>query len=294
MSERYINFTSGNASLSAIIHAPTGGQHSKTGVLIIVGGPQYRVGSHRQFVKLSRFLASNGIASMRADTSGMGDSRGDKTVFFQQSNDIDAAIAAFMQHVPQLDNLVLWGLCDAASAILIKLQQPEPRIRGLVLLNPWVRQPQSHAKALIKHYYLKRMLQADFWHKVFSGKFAILSGTRTLLTTWRAAKRTTDTALTAGVTAQNYVAAMLKGAQAFAGAIQFITSGNDLTAQEFIALCQQHPAWHQLLTQSYHNHIALADHTFSCAQWRQQTEQLTLEFVRRLASTKVSYEKLPS
>ena len=47
-----------------------------TGVLVIVGGPQYRVGSHRQYVQLSRHLAEQGIASMRFDVRGMGDSPG--------------------------------------------------------------------------------------------------------------------------------------------------------------------------------------------------------------------------
>ena len=48
-----------------------------TGVLIIVGGPQYRIGSHRQFVLISRYLATLGIACMRFDNRSMGDATGD-------------------------------------------------------------------------------------------------------------------------------------------------------------------------------------------------------------------------
>ena len=47
------------------------------GVLIVVGGPQYRAGSHRQFVHLARRLAGAGIAAMRFDYRGMGDASGD-------------------------------------------------------------------------------------------------------------------------------------------------------------------------------------------------------------------------
>ena len=43
-----------------------------TGVIVIVGGPQYRVGSHRQFVLLSRALAAAGYAVLRFDYRGMG------------------------------------------------------------------------------------------------------------------------------------------------------------------------------------------------------------------------------
>jgi len=48
-----------------------------TGVLIVVGGPQYRVGSHRQFVMLARFLADHGVPCMRFDYRGMGDVSGE-------------------------------------------------------------------------------------------------------------------------------------------------------------------------------------------------------------------------
>ena len=46
------------------------------GVLIVTGGPQYRAGSHRQFVLLARFLAARGMAVLRFDYRGMGDSEG--------------------------------------------------------------------------------------------------------------------------------------------------------------------------------------------------------------------------
>ena len=52
-----------------------------TGVLIIVGGPQYRAGSHRQFTLLARHLADAGYPTMRFDYRGMGDSAGRMLAF---------------------------------------------------------------------------------------------------------------------------------------------------------------------------------------------------------------------
>jgi exosortase A-associated hydrolase 1 len=279
MTEHYISLAGAGYQLSAILHQGA----ATTGVLLIVGGPQYRVGSHRQFVKLSRYLAAQGVPSMRLDTAGMGDSSGGKAAFYQQTADIELAIDAFFKQCPQLTQVVLWGLCDAASAILIKLNRPDPRVSGVVLLNPWVRQQQSHAKTMLKHYYLKRLLSRQFWHKLFGGGLALRRSLSSFWQTLRASKTRADSAtgqLT--VTEQNYVAAMLSGWQQFNGKVLLISSGNDLTAQEFLQLCADNPAWGKCLQAAGHYHIGDASHTFSTALWREQVEQQSYNFVQTI------------
>jgi exosortase A-associated hydrolase 1 len=279
MTEHYISLAGAGYQLSAILHQGA----ATTGVLLIVGGPQYRVGSHRQFVKLSRYLAAQGVPSMRLDTAGMGDSSGGKAAFYQQTADIELAIDAFFKQCPQLTQVVLWGLCDAASAILIKLNRPDPRVSGVVLLNPWVRQQQSHAKTMLKHYYLKRLLSRQFWHKLFGGGLALRRSLSSFWQTLRASKTRADSAtgqLT--VTEQNYVAAMLSGWQQFNGKVLLISSGNDLTAQEFLQLCADNPAWGKCLQAAGHYHIGDASHTFSTALWREQVEQRSYNFVQTI------------
>ena len=54
-SEEAGKFPCGDATLLGIISVPDSADD--TGVVVIVGGPQYRVGSHRQFVLLARSLA---------------------------------------------------------------------------------------------------------------------------------------------------------------------------------------------------------------------------------------------
>ena len=277
MTEHYISLAGAGYQLSAILHQGA----ATTGVLLIVGGPQYRVGSHRQFVKLSRYLAAQGVPSMRLDTAGMGDSSGGKAAFYQQTADIELAIDAFFQQCPQLTQVVLWGLCDAASAILIKLNRPDPRVSGVILLNPWVRQQQSHAKTMLKHYYLKRLLSRQFWHKLFGGGLALRRSLGSFWQTLRASKtRTAAATAQLTVTEQNYVAAMLSGWQQFNGKVLLISSGNDLTAQEFLQLCADNPAWGKCLQAAGHYHISDASHTFSTALWREQVEQQSYNFVQ--------------
>lgn len=280
MSAQYIEINSKTNKLSAILHSAT----ATIGVLIIVGGPQYRVGSHRQFIKLSRHLASKNIPSLRLDSSGMGDSSGKKTEFYQQTSDINAGIAALFKQLPQLQKVVLWGLCDAASAILLKMNQTDPRVAGLILLNPWVRQEQSHAATMLKHYYVKRLVSREFWRKIFSGGLAFKRSITDFWQTWRSSKQqsTLKPAKQTQYSASNYVQHMLTGWQKANAATLVISSGNDLTAQEFLDLCQQNSQWQQCFNKAKRLHINEANHTFSTQDWRKQVEQASSDFILAL------------
>ena len=283
MSPRYISIACADASLSAVLHSADSGTNYHTGVLIIVGGPQYRVGSHRQFIKLSRALAQQGIASMRLDSRGMGDASGEKQAFYQQDADISAAITAFFQHCPDVKHLVLWGLCDAASAILLYANTPDPRISGAILLNPWVRQQHSHAEVMLKHYYLKRLFSRRFWQKLLGGGVALRQSVAGLWQTAQQRKaKQRPVQHTQQANAENYVQLMLTGWQKFSGKVLLITSGNDLTAQEFLQLCATDSAWADCLSQAQHLQISDANHTFSSRLWREQVEQATLTLLQQL------------
>lgn len=284
MNEQFISIACNDESLSAILHRPDSPEQD-TGVLILVGGPQYRVGSHRQFVKLSRALAAQGIVSMRLDSTGMGDSSGVKTEFYQQDADIDAGITALMQQCPQLKNVVLWGLCDAASAILLYLNTPDARVSGAVLLNPWVRQQHSHAEVMLKHYYVKRLLSRQFWQKLLGGGVALTQSVKGLWQTMQQRRANRPAAsMSPQANAQNYVQLMLRGWQHANAKVLVITSGNDLTAQEFLQLCANDKAWARCLARAQHQHISEANHTFSSQLWREQVEQATLQWLNTLSS----------
>src|SRR5258708_3050929 len=99
------------------------------GVLIVVGGPQYRVGSHRQFALVARHLAESGVPALRFDYRGMGDSNGEVRTFERVEVDIRCAIDQFFASVPGLKDVVIWGLWDAASAALFYSHQ-DARARG--------------------------------------------------------------------------------------------------------------------------------------------------------------------
>src|SRR5690606_15104146 len=134
MEERTLVIDREGDRMIGVLHEAAAGEG--TGIVIVVGGPQYRVGSHRQFILMARRIAAAGIPVLRFDVRGMGDSEGQPRSFDRLDSDIRAAMDAFAFALPSVTRIVLLGLCDAASAILI-YGYTDSRVRGLILLNPW-------------------------------------------------------------------------------------------------------------------------------------------------------------
>ncbi len=249
-----------------------------TGLIIIVGGPQYRAGSHRQFVLQARAVAAAGTPVLRFDYRGMGDSTGDLHTFENVNQDIAAAIDALLAMVPSIENIALWGLCDGASAALLYCHATQDaRIKGLCLLNPWVRSDASLAKTQVKHYYIQRLRQKEFWLKLLTGKVAA-SAVAGLVRNVKAAlggqPNTNKNHNTLPFQTQ-----MALAWKQFKGPILLILSGEDYTAKEFLEFSSQNLAWRSALeTANIDRHdLKGADHTFSdSAQFEKTTTLCTV------------------
>ena len=279
-------FVSRGQSLPAILAAPETAQD--TGVLLVVGGPQYRVGSHRQFVLLARALAVAGIPALRFDSGGMGDASGPLLSFEQIDADIAAAVDAFFARQPGLKQVVLWGLCDAASASLFYAWR-DPRVTGLVLLNPWVRTDAGLAQAYVQHYYRQRLLSREFWGKLLGGGVDVrgaLKGFWSKLKQARQASSSQDWPVTVQADSDAGMPLpqrMLRGMQRFNGRVLLILSGDDLTAAEFRNLVAASPEWlQQMQGQTVQvQELTQANHTFSRRVWREQVERWTIDWVQQ-------------
>jgi exosortase A-associated hydrolase 1 len=284
--ERALSFSCHDSWLYAILSLPE--KVISRGVLIVVGGPQYRVGSHRQFVLLARHLAAHGVPVMRFDYRGMGDSEGDARNFKYIKDDLYYAINQFFEEVHSLKEIVIWGLCGAASAALFYAYQ-DRRVTGLVLLNPWVRTDKGIAKARLKHYYAARLLEPEFWSKIWQGHFNFTKAVQSFLkVVSEAFAGRKGTAATLGRTSNescdptSLPGRMFDGLKRFEGRVLLITSGNDLTAQEFNDLVKASPKWKKLLGSPNMKHFDIpeADHTFSRQEWRDQVASCTREWVQ--------------
>jgi len=266
---------------------------ARRGVLVVVGGPQYRVGSHRQFTLLARYLAGRGLPVMRFDYRGMGDSGGETRTFERVGTDIRRAIDRFLERVPQLTDVVIWGLCDAASAALFYAHQ-DRRVSGLALVNPWVRTEQGAARAYLRHYYAARIFNPAFWRKISRGEFGLrqsVAGLGRLVVNAMGRGQAPDagTAPAAGTDADAGAAdraplpeRMEDGLRRFRGPVLLVLSGSDLTAQEFKDLVAGSRGWTRLLASRRvtRHDLPGANHTFARREWRDQLARWTEEWVK--------------
>jgi exosortase A-associated hydrolase 1 len=265
-----LHFSCRGSRLVGILDLPD--QPSPRGVLIVTGGPQYRAGSHRQFVLLARHLAASGTPVMRFDYRGMGDSEGEMRGFEQVRDDLSAAVREFFAEVAGLKEIVLWGLCDGATAAAF-YAEVDRRITGLVMLNPWVRTDQSLAQATLRHYYARRLLAPDFWRKLAGGGLGMGAAIASFMQTASAAnKKNSDPASGAAALPQRLHQSLSR----FRGQILIILSGADLGAREFMALAQKDTEWCSLLLtpRVQQKVIPMANHTFSCKTWRDEVDAI--------------------
>lgn len=270
----------GQALIGVLAHAAEAAPASDMGlgVVIVVGGPQYRAGSHRQFVLLARAMAQAGVPTLRFDHRGMGDSEGEPRSFEDLDADIASAVRALQEAAPRARHVVLCGLCDGASAALLYLQRAGrgARVAGLILMNPWVRTSGVQAETRVRHYYRERLLSAEFWRKLLSGRVALAAPAEAWRTvrTALSARRARPSSATAPAPA-HYTDRMAEGCLHFGGHALIVLSGRDYTAKEFLLACQNDARWQQVLARPATRRVDLADadHTFSHAAHEQELER---------------------
>ena len=140
------------------------------------------IGAHRGMTTLAGEIAALGHPVFRFDRRGIGDSEGMNGGFLSCGPDIDAAIAAFRAHCPQLTRIIAFGNCDAASALVLN---GPTGLSGLVLANPWVieRINELPTQAAIRVRYGERLSDPKAWIGLFTGAIDLPSRKATALAT---------------------------------------------------------------------------------------------------------------
>ena len=315
MNEQALVFSCAGEQLLAVLtpaaaDTPASAAMADVGVVIIVGGPQYRAGSHRQLVQLARSLARQGVSTLRFATRGMGDSSGEQRTLEAIEPDVGAAIDALQTLMPGVKRVVLWGLCGGASAALLYWRHTaDTRVQGMVLVNPWVRSEETLARTQLKHYYLKRLAQRAFWAKLFSGGVAG-KAMADLMHNLRLARRSTAGSPApaellretlreaAGSDARQRLQTdsvrplqqrMGLAWKQYPGPKLLVLSGNDYTAKEFIETAATDALWRANVAHPSVSRFDVtgADHTFSAPADQRAVEQRTLAWLLQSLSADV-------
>lgn len=190
----------------------------------------------------------------------------------------------FVKAVPSLRGVVIWGLCDAASAAMMYAPR-DPRVRGLVLFNPWVRDTQSQAVTQIKHYYARRLVDGAFSAQAAARRSADAQfGHRTPA---HVALRDRD-----DKTRRHRQQRALPGPHARRLACIHrplaprARRQRSRRARVHRGSAQTRPQWQKALANPRvrREDFAEADHTFSTRAWRDRVAALTIDWIRSTVS----------
>ena len=162
---RLLSIDCDGAALGASLDEAAG----TVGLLMVTGGTQTRIGSHRMYERLAKRLAEAGFPCLRYDRRGVGDSESEDSDWRASGPDIAAAAAGFRRECPQIERMIGFGLCDGASALAF--HGAAAGLGGLILLNPWLVEPQAGtlAPAAVKAHYRQRLTSLEGWKKLLSG-----------------------------------------------------------------------------------------------------------------------------
>jgi exosortase A-associated hydrolase 1 len=162
---RLISFRcAGETLIGTLDEAP-----AATGLLIVSGGNEIRVGAHRGMALLAERVAATGAPVFRFDRRGIGDSGGENQGYASSGPDIAAAASAFRAEQPQISRIIAFGNCDAATALVLFSSQAG--IDRLILANPWVVETNDHLPpaAAIRTHYAQRLRDPKTWTRLARG-----------------------------------------------------------------------------------------------------------------------------
>jgi exosortase A-associated hydrolase 1 len=138
-----------------------------TGLLIVSGGNEIRIGAHRGMATLAARVAEAGHPVLRFDRRGIGDSTGENGGYESSADDIAAAAAVL--HEAGARRILAFGNCDAATALAFF--HAGAGINALVLANPWTIEAvdEMPPAAAIRSHYAAKLRDPREWLRLLRG-----------------------------------------------------------------------------------------------------------------------------
>jgi GT2 family glycosyltransferase/pimeloyl-ACP methyl ester carboxylesterase len=169
--------------LAGVLCEPRGAA-AETAVLLLNTGANHHIGCGRSGVDYARWLAKRGVASLRMDCLGIGDSEpvpgGPRSVLYRTERRADVSAALDLLAARGLGNVTLMGVC-AGAALAVYAAQEDPRVTSLMLPNIQVfdRLDESEIETVLESSfgatstYVAKAVSAKAWARVASGEVAV-------------------------------------------------------------------------------------------------------------------------
>ena len=223
MSRLQLTFACRDKTLAGTLDTAPG----TTGLLVVSGGNEIRSGAFSGQARLAAEIARAGFPVFRFDRRGVGDSEGENRGFRRSRADIAAALAAFRAIAPQIDRVVAFGNCDAASALMLA---DGAGCDALVLSNPWTIEEQEEANdaepvlpaSAIRARYVEKLKNPREIARLLSGGVDYRKLLRGLASAGR--RRQAPSSLAGDMQA---------GLEGFGGPVRILLAERDRTAQVF-------------------------------------------------------------
>jgi len=233
-----------------------------TGLFLVSGGNEVRAGAFNSQARLAAGIARAGFPVFRFDRRGIGDSEGQNRGFRNSRKDIEAALLAFRALAPQVERVVGFGNCDAASALMLNAGA---ECDALVLSNPWTIENDGDnipPPAAVRSRYVEKLKNPKELLRLASGQIDLKKLARGLR---QASKKQSAPSSLADQ--------MRAGIAGFTGPVRILLAETDRTAQLF------DERWDAADTRI--RRCKGADHAYSSPQASEWLRAQILEVLRR-------------
>jgi hypothetical protein len=261
-----------------VLCMPTASPAGGAAVLFINAGLIHHVGPNRLHVQLARALATAGLASLRLDLSGLGDSgvRGDNLPIFDLvRREPVEAMDALAAH--GYTRFALVGLCSGAYSAF-HVACADPRVAAAVMINPEDLQVGGSpgAQAWARRYWTRSILRPRAWLNLLTGR----SDVGRLWATLRSqlGRRSAPAAPTDGL---HPVLAELRAAvQSRPLQLLFLTSADDVSTEYMGALLGGKALRGVPAGAVEHRVVPQCEHLFTRLQDQRRLRELLLPWMR--------------
>ncbi|NQX95008.1 MAG: hydrolase 1, exosortase A system-associated [Erythrobacter sp.] len=222
MSRLPLTFACGSLKLAGTLDTAPG----KTGLLIVSGGNEIRSGAFSEQARLASVIARAGFPVFRFDRRGVGDSEGENRGFRSSARDIASAREAFCALAPDVERVVAYGNCDAASALMLTGGEGFDQ---LILANPWTiedaakDEPSALPPTAVRERYAQKLKDPAEVKRLLTGGVNLGKLARGLLQ----ASKSSDTQ------PSSLADEMRDGLESFERVVSILLAGADRTAQIF-------------------------------------------------------------